>query len=237
MNNVDLSLGVTGVNTGVQQNNVAQAANTNVGVVTQPNNNVNQQIVNTQAVFTQEQVNNIISGRVNTLNQKIQELNNQLAQAQQLNVSYQTELNSFKQKSAAKSAGVPDAFVDFVVFEANKLAVNGKSFDDAIKEYVAANGSLFGVSNQNIQGQEMTIPSAPAPTQVAANPAQNIQGQQVVPNTTTQNVVQPMNLQQNSNITTPQFNTTNVAGASSIGNTNNIDSQVNDFLKQRGLIK
>ena len=114
---------------------------------------------------------------------------------------------------------------------------NGKSFDDAIKEYVAANGSLFGVSNQNIQGQEMTIPSAPAPTQVAANPAQNIQGQQVVPNTTTQNVVQPMNLQQNSSVTTTQFNTTNVAGASSIGNTNNIDSQVNDFLKQRGLIK
>ena len=52
MNNVDLSLGVTGVNTGVQQNKVAQAANTNVGVVTQPNTNVNQQISNTQVVFT-----------------------------------------------------------------------------------------------------------------------------------------------------------------------------------------
>lgn len=148
----------------------------------------NQQAQNSQALFTQEQLNSIISGRINPLNQKIQELNAQLAQAQQLSQSYLNELTGFKNRESAVKAGVPAQFVDFAVFEASKLAVNGKSFDDAIKEYVASNGQLFGVSQMNNQTQQTASPAVQQVTQGVASPAQNVQTQQTVGNQVTGNV-------------------------------------------------
>ena len=184
----------------------------------------NQQAQSNQALFTQEQLNSIISNRINPLNQKIQELNTQLAQAQQLSQSYLNELTGFKNRESAVKAGVPAPFVDFAVFEASKLAVNGKSFDDAIKEYVASNGQLFGVSNQSGQTQQTTSPVSQQVTQVTATPAQNTQ-------------IQQTNVPVNNNTASVQYGATSIQNAGNPANTNNIDSQVDAFLKSHNLKK
>ena len=209
----------------------------------------NQQVQNNQALFTQDQLNSIISGRINPLNQKINDLNTQLAQAQQLSQSYLNELTGFKQRDAAVKAGVPAQFVDFAVFEANKLAVNGKTFEDALKEYVASNSSLFGVSQNGSQVQPTPTPVVGQTTQVVANPAQTIQAQQnnngavgVVSNAqvvNTQPVVANQNVQPSVGVA-PQMNVqygaTNIQSAGNPANVNNMDSIVKAYLKKHNLI-
>ena len=204
---------------------------------------------NNQALFTQEQLNSIISGRINPLNQKINDLNTQLAQAQQLSQSYLNEWTGFKQRDMAVKAGVPTQFVDFAVFEANKLAVNGKSFEDAIKEYVASNGQLFGVSQNGSQVQPTPTPVVGQTTQVVANPAQTIQAQQtnngavgIVPNAqfvNTQPVVDNQNVQPSIGVVPKmnvQYGATNIQSAGNPANVNNMDSQVEAYLKKHNLI-
>lgn len=249
---------VTGVNGQVvAQQQQVQAQVVNTVPVQQPVVNV-QPAQNTQAMFTQEQLNSIISGRINPLNQKIQELNAQLAQAQQLSQSYLNELTGFKNRESAVKAGVPAQFVDFAVFEASKLAVNGKSFEDAMKEYVASNGSLFGVSQMNNQVQQTASPAVQQTTQGVAIPAQNVQTQQVstvngqvAGQATSQNAVnnQVANtnvanngiVQQSVGVSLPQTNVqygaTSVQTAGNPANVNSVDSEVDAFLKSRGLRK
>lgn len=208
----------------------------------------NQQVQNSQALFTQEQLNSIISGRINPLNQKIQELNAQLAQAQQLSQSYLNELTGFKNRESAVKAGVPDKFVDFAVFEASKLAVNGKSFDDAMKEYVASNGSLFGVSQSGGQVQPTSSPVVGQTTQGVANPAQAIQGQQAVSGSTVvshsvqdaSNTVPTAGAGVGANVVsanTVQYGATSIQTAGNPANINSVDSQVDAFLKSHNLRK
>ena len=248
MNGLDVQMTNVNGQLGVQPQQMhAQVVNT--APVQQPVVTT-QQVQNNQALFTQEQLNSIISGRINPLNQKISELNAQLAQAQQLSQSYLNELTGFKQRDMAVKAGVPTQFVDFAVFEANKLAVNGKSFADAIKEYVASNSSLFGVSQNGSQVQTTQTPVVGQTTQVVANPAQTIQAQQtnngavgVVPNAqvvNTQPVVSNQNVQPSVGVV-PQMNVqygaTSVQTAGNPTNTNNIDSQVDAFLKAHNLKK
>ena len=256
MNGLDGQMTNVNGQLGVQQQQM-QAQVVNTAPVQQPVV-TNQQVQNNQALFTQDQLNSIISGRINPLNQKINDLNTQLAQAQQLSQSYLNELNGFKQRDAAVKAGIPNQFVDFAVFEANKLAVNGKTFEDALKEYVASNSSLFGVSQNGSQVQTTQTPFVGQTTQVVANPAQTIQAQQtnngvagVVPNAqvvNTQQVVANQNVQQTvgvspqqNNVVVPQMNVqygaTSVQTAGNPANTNNIDSQVDAFLKSHNLKK
>lgn len=238
----------------VAQQQQVQAQVVNTVPVQQPVVNV-QPAQNTQAMFTQEQLNSIISGRINPLNQKIQELNTKLAQEQQLSQSYLNELTGFKNRESAVKAGVPAQFVDFAVFEASKLAVNGKSFDDAIKEYVASNGQLFGVSQMNNQTQQTVSPAVQQVTQGVANPAQNVQTQQVVGNQVTSNVsgmavqsaINTNNVQSAStnqlNVqgainpqSNVQYGATNIQSAGNPANVNNVDSVVDAYLKKHNLI-
>lgn len=178
---------------------------------------------NTQAMFTQEQLNSIISGRINPLNQKIQELNGQLANEQKLSASYLNELNGYKHRESATKAGVPAQFVDFAVFEANKLAVNGKSFDDAIKEYVSANATLFGVSQQGGQAPASTTPSGQQATGVSVAPTQP---------------AQPLQNSQAPNAAAMiAFGATGVQGGGNPSGNASLDSDVEAFLKSRGLKK
>ena len=256
MNSLDGQMTNVNGQLGVQPQQM-QAQVVNTAPVQQPVV-TNQQVQNNQALFTQDQLNSIISGRINPLNQKINDLNTQLAQAQQLSQSYLNELTGFKQRDAAVKAGVPSQFVDFAVFEANKLAVNGKTFEDAIKEYVASNSSLFGVSQNGSQVQTTQTPVVGQTTQVVANPAQTIQAQQtnngvagVTPNAqvvNTQQVVANQNVQPSVSVVpqqsigvTPQMNVqygaTSVQTAGNPANTNNIDSQVDAFLKSHNLKK
>lgn len=256
MNSLDGQMTNVNGQLGVQPQQM-QAQVVNTAPVQQPVI-TNQQVQNNQALFTQDQLNSIISGRINPLNQKINDLNTQLAQAQQLSQSYLNELTGFKQRDAAVKAGVPSQFVDFAVFEANKLAVNGKTFEDAIKEYVASNSSLFGVSQNGSQVQPTPTPFVGQTTQVVANPAQTVQAKQtnnvvagVVPNTqvvNTQQVVANQNVQPSVSVApqqsigvTPQMNVqygaTSVQTAGNPANINNIDSEVDAFLKAHNLKK
>lgn len=227
MDNVGTQV-TTGVQTGQTDATAQQAQVVTQQVQQQPVNNV-QQYQGSQALFTQEQLNSIISGRINPLNTKINELNNQLAQSQQLANSYLSELNGYKNRETAVKAGVPAQFVDFAVFEASKLAVNGKSFEDAMKEYVSKNSSLFGNTTQASQCQPEGTPAQGKTTQGVATPAQTQQAQQIT--------TQVTNTQQAQAQGVVQMGGTGVATAGAMTTTGNIDAEVQKFLKDNKLIK
>lgn len=98
--------------------------------------------------FTQEQLNSIISGRINPLNQKVAELSTQLAKAEKLTAQYHDELESYKRKEIALKEGISADLVDYAIFGASKLVSKDKSFEDALKEFKASNTTLFGVTQQ-----------------------------------------------------------------------------------------
>ena len=232
-----------------QQNVQSQPTQTQVvnqGYTTQPT----QSAQNSQALFTQEQLNSIIQGRVNPLNQRVQDLTNQLAQAQQLSQSYLNELQGYKNKEIVASAGVPAYMQDFVAFEAQKLAVNGKSFADAVKEYTQANAQLFNIG-QGIQNTQPTPQTIPSVGQVSSQTAmQNMsvaQNQQV--NTNQPSVVAQVNgVAQNPSVVGQPTIQSGQAGQVAQGATsftgvvnpngvNDIDSAVDAFLRNKGIRK
>ena len=224
---------VNGQQSGGEQQVVTQVAQQPV-VQTQV-----QQPQSSQALFTQDQLNSIISGRINPLNQKISELSNQLADQQKLSATYLTELNGYKNREAAVAAGVPQQFVDYAVFEAQKLAVNGKSMEDAIKEFVSANATLFGNPQQGVQGNASTTPNGQQPTGVSATPTQTTQQQQSIPNQAQAQATQPQAGQPQASVQAQpaQFGSTTIQGGGNPANTAGVDADVDAFLRSRGLKK
>lgn len=205
---------------------------------------------NNQALFTQEQLNSIIQGRVNPLNQRVQDLTNQLAQAQQMSQSYLNELQGYKNKEVVANAGVPAYMQEFVAFEAQKLAVNGKSFADAVKEYTQANPQLFNIS-QGTQNTQPTPQSIPAVGQVSSQTAmQNVsvaQNQQVNTNQPSA-VAQVQGVAQNPSVVGQPTVQSGQAGQVAQGATsfigvvnpngvNDVDSAVDTFLRNKGIRK
>ncbi len=130
-----------------------------------------------QSTFTQEQVNAIVSSRVNEVNTKFsnqaQELTNIQAQLAQAT----SELTKYKHAEVLRNNNVNPAFNDFVEFSASKLAVNGKTYEQAVVEFISQNPQYL---------QTMVSPS-PAPQNVVQQASQTV-GEQVV---TGQQVVQP----------------------------------------------
>lgn len=240
---------LTNVSTNVpltQQNVQSQPTQTQVvnqGYPTQPV----QSAPNSQALFTQEQLNSIIQGRVNPLNQRIQDLTNQVAQAQQMSQSYLNELQGYKNKEVVANAGVPTYMQEFVAFEAQKLAVNGKSFADAVKEYTQANPQLFNIS-QGTQNTQPTPQSIPAVGQVSSQTAmQNMsvaQNQQVNINQPSA-VAQVQGVAQNPSVfgqSTGQTvqvaqGATSFTGVVNPNGVNDVDSAVDTFLRNKGIRK
>ena len=98
--------------------------------------------------FTQEQLNSIISSRINPLNQRVSELSTQLAKAEKLTAQYHDELESYKRKEIALKEGISADLVDYAIFGASKLVSKDKSFEDALKEFKASQATLFGVTQQ-----------------------------------------------------------------------------------------
>lgn len=136
----------------------------------------------TQSLFTAEQVNGIVQGRVNSLNQKIIELQNQAQKAQADANQYMAELTSYRNKATLSAAGVPDYMQDYVAFEVNKSAVNGKTFDQALAEFKVANPNMFtspNVTNSATQtmqtGQVVSPQGAVVPMGVGGQSQQAVQ--------------------------------------------------------------
>lgn len=99
-------------------------------------------------MFTQEQLNSIISGRINALNQKVGELSTALEKSNKLTEQYHAELEGYKRKEIALKEGISAELVDYAIFGANKLVSKDKSFEDALKEFKASNATLFEVTQQ-----------------------------------------------------------------------------------------
>lgn len=101
-----------------------------------------------EGLFTQEQLNTIISARINPLNAKIAELNKQIADAKAEASSYASELTGMKQQATAKKLGIPDAYIEFAIFNANKSVSKDKSFEVALTEFVTANKEMLGIKEE-----------------------------------------------------------------------------------------
>ena len=176
------NVNVNGMQIGGQVVNQPAQQYQNTGVNTQPQGNT----------FTQEQLNAIIGTRVSSLNNKIQDLTNQLAAAQQLANNYASQVTNYQQRDIVVNSGVPTQFVDYVRYEASKLAVNGKSFEDAVKEFTKSNEALFSSQPTSTQGNvsptQMNIPTTAGATQ---QPSSNANAQ-----TPSQGVSQPAPMQQ-----------------------------------------
>jgi hypothetical protein len=101
-----------------------------------------------QHLFTQEQLNSIISGRINALNQKVGELSTALEKSNKLTEQYHEELEGYKRKEIALKEGISAELVDYAIFSANKMVSKDKTFEAALKEFKEANKALFGVTQQ-----------------------------------------------------------------------------------------
>lgn len=136
-----------------------------------------------QHLFTQEQLNSIISGRINALNQKVGELSTALEKSNKLTEQYHEELEGYKRKEIALKEGISAELVDYAIFSANKMVSKDKSFEDALKEFKASNAALFGVTKQesgsengSTQANNNGQPSQQAGGQQATQqPSQNTQ--------------------------------------------------------------
>lgn len=244
--------GQTVVNGVVQTGGVGGAVPAQgVSVVQNPQGTVPVQQQNTQAVFTQEQLNSIVQGRVNTLKSQIDDLSNQLAQSQNLAKSYLEQLTQYQHRESATNAGVAPKFVKFAIFEAQQLAINGKSFDDALKEYVQANPHITATYQMGSQPSQPTTPAGGQATQVVANPAQGAQqptgtlantgvATAVVQNPAGVGGVGGAVVQPNTGVSAGQvvqIGGTGVGTATTPTAVNAVESQVDAFLKERGLKK
>ena len=160
---------------------------------------------NSDHMFTQEQLNSIISGRINALNQKVGELSTALEKSNKLTEQYHAELEGYKRKEIALKEGISADLVDYAIFGANKLVSKDKSFEDALKEFKASNATLFGVTQQ-AGGSEN------GSTQTNNN------GQQA---------------QQTSTQQTQQTQTVNMNGGQNVNNNAaSVDEQVKQYLEQ-----
>lgn len=101
-----------------------------------------------QHLFTQEQLNSIISGRINALNQKVGELSTALEKSNKLTEQYHDELEGYKRKEIALKEGISAELVDYAIFSANKMVSKDKTFEAALKEFKEANKALFGITQQ-----------------------------------------------------------------------------------------
>lgn len=134
MSDVHGTSGTTGINNAGQSTPAAQGQQSG-------NQNVNQHVDNT--MFTQEQVNSIVSGRVGALNAKIAELNGLLETSQADASKFKAELDQYKQKADLAKAGIPESIADYAIFEISKLDGNGKTFAENAVEYAKANESFI----------------------------------------------------------------------------------------------
>ena len=123
-------------------------------------NNTQQAQNNSQRLFTQDQLNDIIAERVNVITSKYNTLNTQYEQLSKNLTTAVNELQSYKNKELATKAGVQSQFIDFVLYEANKMTTDKKGIDSAIADFVKANpyvtSSVTAENNNNNNGTNTT---------------------------------------------------------------------------------
>ena len=115
---------------------------------------------NSQRLLTQDQVNDIVAERVNGITAKYNALNTQYEQLSKNLTTAVNELQSYKNKELATKAGVQSQFVDFVLYEANKMTTDKKGIESAIADFVKANpyvtSNVTTENNTNNNGKNTT---------------------------------------------------------------------------------
>lgn len=144
-----------------EQNNNNEVSNNNETSTQQAQaNNTQQAQNNSQRLFTQDQLNDIIAERVNVITSKYNTLNTQYEQLSKNLTTAVNELQSYKNKELATKAGVQSQFIDFVLYEANKMTTDKKGIDSAIADFVKANpyvtSSVTAENNNNNSGTNTT---------------------------------------------------------------------------------
>lgn len=144
-----------------EQNNNNEVSNNNETSTQQAQaNNTQQAQNNSQRLFTQDQLNDIIAERVNVITSKYNALNTQYENLSKNLTTAVNELQSYKNKELATKAGVQSQFIDFVLYEANKMTTDKKGIDSAIADFVKANpyvtSSVTAENNNNNNGTNTT---------------------------------------------------------------------------------
>ena len=146
---------------GQNNNNNNEVSNNNETSTQQAQaNNTQQAQNNSQRLFTQDQLNDIIAERVNVITSKYNTLNTQYEQLSKNLTTAVNELQSYKNKELATKAGVQSQFIDFVLYEANKMTTDKKGIDSAIADFVKVNpyvtSSVTAENNNNNNGTNTT---------------------------------------------------------------------------------
>ena len=94
---------------------------------------------NSQRLFTQDQVNDIVAERVNGTTNKYNVLKTQYETLSNNLTAAVNELQTYKNRELAEKAGVKSQFIDFALYEAQKLTTDKKGIDVAITEFVKSN--------------------------------------------------------------------------------------------------
>lgn len=107
---------------------------------------------NSQALFTQADVDGIVSGRVNAEKAKYTDLQTKYDGVVKELSTYKAQLEGIKRDSALAEAGIPKQYRDYISFEANKLVNDKTSFEEAVNTVIKANGQLFGIKSDEQSG-------------------------------------------------------------------------------------
>ena len=115
---------------------------------------------NSQRLWTQDQVNDIVAERVNGINDKYNALNTKYEQLSKNLTNAVNELQTYKNKELATKAGVQSQFVDFVLYKAEQMTTDKKGIDSAIADFVKANpyvtSNVTTENNTNKNGTNTT---------------------------------------------------------------------------------
>lgn len=99
-----------------------------------------------QALFTQADVDGVVSGRVNAEKAKYTNLQTKYDDAMKELGVFKSQLESSKRESALAEAGIQKQYRDYISFEANKLVNEQTTFEEAVNTVIKANGQLFGIN-------------------------------------------------------------------------------------------
>ena len=193
------------------------------------------------ATFTQDDVDRIVRGRVNEVNAKVNDLTQQLVNANAKISDMAASLVKYQQSAFLTSLGVPTELQDFVAFEANKQVSGDVTFEQAAQNFVKDKGSLYGIgvsSNGNGQGQNATSEQGTESTNPATSGQQNTEDKNNSASSDksgtenkSSNKPDSTNSAQGNKVSTA----TNASGEGNTDTSTDLDAAVQAYLKQHHL--
>ena len=193
------------------------------------------------ATFTQDDVDRIVRGRVNEVNAKVNDLTQQLVNANAKISDMAASLVKYQQSAFLTSLGVPTELQDFVAFEANKQVSGDVTFEQAAQNFVKDKGSLYGIgvsSNGNGQGQNATSEQGTESTNPATSGQQNTENKNNSASSDksgtenkSSNKPDSKNNAQGNKVSTA----TNASGEGNTDTSTDLDAAVQAYLKQHHL--